>query len=136
MCPQTEQVLYRDYSPTHIRYLPGSRPELERIVAELPTGSQRERVIAAMSWVWRNVQHPHTCGLMAPDRGHSAEQLIASQRGWCNEQAHVFVDCAKSWRFRRGFVFCPMRICDTVIQLQKCSLKTAGRFSIRLLISR
>ena len=91
LCPETEQILYGEYSPTCIQYSQNSRPELEQIVAQLPNESQRDRAIAAMNWVCQNVQHPHTYGPIAPNRALSEEQLIKSQLGWCNEQARVFV---------------------------------------------
>ena len=34
VCPQTIEVLYSAYTPATTRYVPGSRPELERVVAE------------------------------------------------------------------------------------------------------
>jgi hypothetical protein len=121
LCPETEQVLYGDYSPTHIRYLPGARPELEQIVAQLPGATQRERAIAAMNWVWQHVQHPHTCGPLAPNRAHSEEQLIGSQRGWCNEQARVFIALCEVMEI-------PARLCFLFHANARCGHTTAEAF--------
>ena len=92
LCRQTEPALYGpDFSPTKIRYQAGSRPALERIVATLPGRGAQEKATAAMSWVIRHVDHPHFAGMTAPDRALSEEDLIASGRGWCNEQTRVFI---------------------------------------------
>ena len=90
LCAATEAVLYGEYSPTRIRYTRGARPLLEAITDTLVGDTPRDRALAAMRWVWRRVQHPHTCGPLAPDRAFSEEQLIGSHLGWCNEQARVF----------------------------------------------
>ena len=92
LCPETEAVLYgSEYSPTNIRYRRGSRPELEKIASQLAGETDRERALAAMDWVYRNVGHPYIVGHMRPDRAYTEEQLIDSKCGWCNEQARVFI---------------------------------------------
>jgi transglutaminase-like putative cysteine protease len=91
----TEPTLY---PPNHqiprLRYHPGSRPVLEAIAKSIAgsSGSQCDFAPQAMSWVRDNIVHPHLVPeRIAPDRGLSEEQLIASKRGWCNEQARVFI---------------------------------------------
>lgn len=121
LCEQTEQFLYNNYSPTIIRYTQGTRPELERIVAQLSGDTPRARALSAMNWVSRNVQHPHTCGPLAPDRAHSEEQLIGSQRGWCNEQARVFVALCEVMEI-------PSRLCFLFHANAKCGHTTAEVF--------
>jgi hypothetical protein len=92
LCPETEPVLYGPlFSPTKIRYRRGSRPILERIAAGLAGPTPRDRARSAMLWVAQHVVHPHLTGPLAPDRGFTEEQLIESERGWCNEQARVFI---------------------------------------------
>jgi transglutaminase-like putative cysteine protease len=91
LCPETEAFLYDGYSPTRIRYRRGARPVLEEIAAPLAGATPRQSALALMRWVCEQVQHPHICGPTAPNRAYSEEQLITSGRGWCNEQARVFV---------------------------------------------
>lgn len=91
--PETSALLYDDpgFSPRRIRYRQGSRPELERLVAGITSWNQTQRVIALMQYAARTVDHPHYHGPLAPDRGLSEEGLLASGRGYCNEQSRVFL---------------------------------------------
>lgn len=91
LCPETSEALYRDYSPTSVRYRRGSRPVLEKVVATFDGTTPRSRVEQAMDYVVRTVVHPHMIGPLAPDRGMTEEQLIESGTGWCNEQSRVFI---------------------------------------------
>ncbi len=92
LCEETEPVLYGpDFSPTRLRYRPGSRPALERIAAELRGDTPIDTARAVMAWTISNVVHPHLVGPLAPDRGMSEEELIESRVGWCNEQTRVFI---------------------------------------------
>ena len=92
LCDATVSALYGpDFSPTQVRYLPGSRPELEKIAAGLDGSSTRERVVAALRWVIAHVLHPYFAGDTAKDRALTEEAIIASGLGWCNEQARVFI---------------------------------------------
>ena len=92
LCDATEGTLYGpSYSPTRVKYRAGSRPELEKIVAGFDADTARGRVDQAAQWVIANVRHPHTEGPLPGDRGLSEEELIESGRGWCNEQARVFI---------------------------------------------
>ena len=92
LCPETEACLYGpEFSPRRVRYRAGSRPELDRVTATMKHLPPRERAVAAMKWVITNVVHPHLIGKTPPDRGMTEEQLIASGRGWCNEQTRVFI---------------------------------------------
>ncbi|MBI2193302.1 MAG: hypothetical protein HYU36_15105 [Planctomycetes bacterium] len=92
LCPETEEILYGPcFSPTRVRYRAGTRPGLERIAAGFTGTTVRERVLSAMRWVARHVDHPHYTGPLAPDRALTEEQLIESGRGWCNEQVRVFI---------------------------------------------
>ena len=92
LCPETEALLYGgEFSPRRIQYAPGARPTLESIVASFAGGDARARAGAALTWVFRNVAHPHVVGPLAPDRDLSEEQIIETGIGWCNEQARVFI---------------------------------------------
>jgi len=90
LCPETEAILYGDYSPTRIRYRRGSRPALESIASKF-AGDAAERVLAAMRWTAKNVVHPHFLGPLPADRALSEEGIIDSKCGWCNEQCRVFI---------------------------------------------
>src|SRR5205085_8362555 len=88
LCAQTEPILYgREFSATKIRYRRGTRPALEKIAAAF----RGDRVLAAMRWTSEHVVHAHFIGEVPPDRAMTEEQLIASGRGWCNEQSRVFI---------------------------------------------
>ena len=92
LCEETEPVLYGpDFSPTRLRYRPGSRPVLERIAAELRGDTPIDTARAVMAWTISNVVHPHLVGPLAPDRAMTEEELIESGLGWCNEQTRVFI---------------------------------------------
>ena len=91
LCDATRDVLYEGgYSPTAVRYTPGTRPRLEAIVEGF-SGSDADRVEQARQWVADHVVHPHFVGPLRPDRGMTEEQLIDSGTGWCNEQSRVFI---------------------------------------------
>src|SRR5438034_9937297 len=84
LCAETESILYGpDFSPRQIRYRRGSRPTLEAIVSALRC--------PPMQWVRQNVLHPNCSTDVPPDRAMTEEQLLASARGWCNEQCRVFI---------------------------------------------
>ncbi len=92
VCAETERFLYEGgYSARKIRYRAGSRPRLEAIVRGFSADAPRARAEQAMTWVHENVRHPFTFGKLAPDRALTEEQLIDSGKGWCNEQARVFI---------------------------------------------
>jgi transglutaminase-like putative cysteine protease len=114
VCAETEATLYGpDFSPTKIRYRKGSRPVLEKIVAQFRGRTAVERATEAMHWVASNVVHPHLAGPMAPDRAMTEEQLIASRTGWCNEQTRVFIALAEVMEIpaRLCFVFHENNVC-------------------------
>ena len=50
LCPQTAEFLYARFTPTKVRYQKGTRPTLEKVVAEVTEGcrSDREKVLALM----------------------------------------------------------------------------------------
>ena len=50
LCPQTAEYLYTQFTPTKVRYQKGSRPQLEKTVAEVTEGchSDREKALALM----------------------------------------------------------------------------------------
>ncbi|SEM47119.1 transglutaminase-like domain-containing protein [Nonomuraea pusilla] len=91
---ETEPLLYA-FPPPPLRYEPGARPALERVVAGLPAGGGRAFARAANRWVHEHVTHPHHLPERTPpDRALIEEEIIGSGAGWCNEQARVLVALA------------------------------------------
>lgn len=89
---ETAPILYGpDFSPTCLRYRSGARPQLEQIAATLAGETPRARVAAALEWVIAHVLHPYFAGNTAKNRAISEEAIIASGRGWCNEQARTLI---------------------------------------------
>jgi len=89
---ETIPILYGpDYSPTRLRYIPGSRPMLEEVAGSLKGDTSRERADAAMAWIIEHVPHPYMNGFVAKNRALTEEELFASGAGWCNEQARIFI---------------------------------------------
>lgn len=88
---KTADYLYSDYTPTDIKYVPGSRPMLEAVVAQhVRDGmSDRDKAIALMRRVRDNQDH----GLAQPGlfNGGSEEDLLKRGALMCNEVSRVFV---------------------------------------------
>ncbi len=94
---ETAKYLYTDYTPLRVRYKPGTLPTYEKIVAEQTAGltNDRDRAVALLRLVPEKLAL-HPCVVpMGPeipkDRGLDDQALLRSGRGWCNEQARVFV---------------------------------------------
>jgi len=94
---ETAKYLYESYSPTSVRYKPGTLPAFERIAAEYTAGlkTDREKAVALLTKaIPDKVPHP-AIAPMAPmcdkNRGLDDDGLLASRTCWCNEQARVFV---------------------------------------------
>jgi hypothetical protein len=88
---KTKDYLYSDYTPREIKYVRGSRPMLEKIVAEhvRPGMSQREKALALMRRVRDNQDH----GLASPNLfyGGNEEDLLRRGAIMCNEVSRLFV---------------------------------------------
>ncbi len=93
LCPQTEALLYGDFTPTKVRYQRGSRPELEQIVARVTEGcaTDFQRALAIMRYC-RDVRKT------APERtfsqyvyGGTEEQLIAKPEILCETLSRLMV---------------------------------------------
>lgn len=88
---RTREYIYEgDFTPKEINYVPGSRPLLERTVAEVvrPGMSERERALAIM----RRCRDNRDRGLRGGDfYGGSEEELLKRGAIMCNEIARVFV---------------------------------------------
>jgi len=118
LCDETVDTLYSpEYSPQKVRYIQGSRPELEKIVAQFDGATPTERAKQAMNWVATKVVHPHHVGPTAPDRALTEEGLIESECGYCNEQARVFIALCEVMEIpaRLLFLFHANEVCGHTI---------------------
>ncbi len=91
MNEKTVEYVYSAYTPLDIRYVPGSRPMLEQVVASClrPEMSEREKSLALM----RRVRDNQDCGLARPDLfyGGTEEELLKRGALMCNEVSRLFV---------------------------------------------
>ena len=94
--PETEDFLYRNYTPLNVRYRTGSLPAFEKAALEVTRHDQSD-IEKAMAFLQRGasrMKHPDAvpCGQwVEPDRNLDEEALLASECGWCNEQARIFI---------------------------------------------
>jgi hypothetical protein len=94
---ETARYLYEAYTPLTVRYRKGTMPVCESIVAKYTAGisTDREKALALLiRAVPEQIGHPSIPPYSAdcpPDRALSEEDLLTSGKGWCNEQARVFV---------------------------------------------
>lgn len=94
--PETATFLYTDYTPTEVGYRNGLLPSFEALAEEVAghLNSPAERALALLTQGVSRVKHPcmPPCGPpVADNRNLDDEALLQSGRGWCNEQARVFV---------------------------------------------
>lgn len=94
---ETAEYLYGDLAPFTVDYRPGSLYGYDRVVARYTQGlhSDREKAMALLTRAMPDlVAHPEMPPLgpaCRPDRGADDEALLGGAKGWCNEQARVFV---------------------------------------------
>ena len=90
LCNDTSEYLYSEHTPLDLKYVPGSRPELEKIVADVtaPSMSERDKALALLAWVrdLPELQPP------APEKfgGGTEEEVVATRNGNCADQARLF----------------------------------------------
>jgi hypothetical protein len=84
------EFLYSDFTPLKIRYVAGSRPMLEQVVAQAirTEMSEREKALSILRRVRDNRDH----GLRRPDlfTGGDEEDLLKRGAMMCNEVARLF----------------------------------------------
>ena len=90
LCEDTVEYLYTQYTPLETKYEPGTRPELERIVAEVTDDamSEREKALALLAWA-RDVPELQP----PPEEKFGAgteEDVVATRNGNCADQARLF----------------------------------------------
>jgi hypothetical protein len=91
---ETADFLYDNYTPSEINYPAGTLPGLENIVRNLKHESVERTVNAILEFIAERILHPEippSRYAVASDRNLSEEEVLESGRGWCNEQARVFV---------------------------------------------
>jgi transglutaminase superfamily protein len=88
---KTADHLYSDFTPLDLHYVPGSRPMLERVVAEVVSDgmSERKKALALM----RRCRDNQDMGLASPDLfcGGSEEELLKRGAIMCNEVSRVYI---------------------------------------------
>jgi Transglutaminase-like superfamily len=93
LCARTADYLYADFTPTELKYLPGSRPLLERTLAELNLASDlgdRQKMLAIMRRC-RDNRDRGLAGKGCDWCGGSEEDLLKRGAIMCNEISRVFV---------------------------------------------
>ena len=94
---ETAEFLYNEYTPLEVDYVKGTLPDFEAVVAKYTSGltSDREKAVSlltrALPEILRHPEMPPFGPPCRPDRGVDDAKLLASGKGWCNEQARVFV---------------------------------------------
>lgn len=91
LCEQTVEYIYGNFTPLDIKYVPGSRPMLEKLLAESvrPDMSPREQVLAIFRCV-RDNRDNGLAGKVAFDGG-TEEELVKRGATMCNELARLFI---------------------------------------------
>jgi len=91
LCEQTAEYIYGNFTPLDIKYVPGSRPMLEKLLAESvrPDMSRREQVLAIFRCV-RDNRDMGLAGKVAFDGG-TEEELVKRGATMCNELARLFI---------------------------------------------
>ena len=93
----TVEALYDGFTPLSQRFVPGSRPFLEKIVERVTSGltDERAKAIALLDWI-RDIPHmyarhgkPGQNGNNDPFHGGTEEEIIRKGSSMCNEQARV-----------------------------------------------
>jgi hypothetical protein len=91
LCAKTAEYIYSAFTPLTLHYQPGSRPMLERVVAEVtqPEMSEREKFFAIL----RRCRDNRHRGMASPAlfQGGSEEELLKRGARMCNEISRIFV---------------------------------------------
>jgi len=91
---ETADFLYDSYTPSEINYPTRLWPSLENIVRNLKCESVNRTADAFLQFIEERILHPQippSRYAVASDRNLPEEEILESGRGWCNEQARVFV---------------------------------------------
>lgn len=92
LCPQTEEFLYSQFTPLRTRYTPGSRPELEAVVAEQTAdcATETEAALALMRFT-RELYRRDVRDGGGYIYGGIEEQLIAKGERLCETLGRLYV---------------------------------------------
>ncbi len=92
LCAKTAEYIYSDFTPTEIEYVAGSRPLLEKTLAEVvkPGMPEREKALAIMRRC-RDNRDRGLAGRGCDWCGGSEEDLLKRGAIMCNEISRVFV---------------------------------------------
>ena len=90
LCTETADYLYTGYSPTCTRYDKGSRPLLERYVADAGAsqGPSADRVASIVDFC-RSLEERAVANLGGMRFGGTEEQIVARGSDWCTDVARV-----------------------------------------------
>lgn len=95
LCEETAGHLYGGFTPLEIGYRPGSRPELEKIVAEAvaPGISEREKALALLAWV-RDLPERQPPAA-EKHSGGTEEEIAAARSANCAHQSMLLAALAQ-----------------------------------------
>jgi hypothetical protein len=90
LCPETADALYGNFTPTHVGYRSGTRPELERItrILGLANLAEEERIGSVMRFASGLGPSPPV-ELAEMKFGGSEEEIVARGSDWCPDVARV-----------------------------------------------
>jgi hypothetical protein len=90
LCAETAGHLYSEFTPLDIPYQLGSRPELERVVADATPGAAgpEEALPGIVAYTKRLGEHAEN-DLHNMRLGGTEEQILARGSGWCTDVARV-----------------------------------------------
>ena len=93
LCKETADYIYADYTPTKVKYKPGSRPVLDKIVGRMKLAKLSD--FEKMLWLMRFVRdlgavRAWDLGKEAMDGG-TEEELIAKRVAVCNECSRLLI---------------------------------------------
>ena len=89
LCAETAGCLYEEYTPTKVEYAPGSRPELEELLAEVLAGCGDEERVAAIARFCAALGENADDDLNTMRLGGTEEEIIRRGSDWCTDVARV-----------------------------------------------
>ncbi|HXQ49079.1 MAG TPA: transglutaminase domain-containing protein [Thermoplasmata archaeon] len=90
LCPATTVRLYAEFTPTHVAYRPGMRPELERIVRTLGLADRSEEGrVAALVRFASGLAPARSVPLEEMRFGGTEEEILTRGSDWCTDVARV-----------------------------------------------
>ena len=89
--PATAEFLYASYTPTTLRYRPGSRPELERLLGEATAGATTPEALVdgIARWCAAVASAADDVSLDDLRLGGTEEAIVGRGTDWCTDLARV-----------------------------------------------